>query len=653
MTQKELNYLKLLAKRHPNVASASTEIINLQAILSLPKGTEHFMSDLHGEYEAFTHILNNASGVIKRKIQEIFRDSMRQSEKDTLATLIYYPKEKLQLIRKKDPQIDEWYKMTLNRLILVLRSFSSKYTRSKVRKALPNDFSYIIEELLHTNETGENKQEYYSGIIDTIIRIRRADDFIEAICNVIKKLAIDRLHIIGDIFDRGPSPDLIMDTLMTRESIDIQWGNHDMVWMGAAMGIKAYIANVLRIAARYDNLDTIEDGYGISILPLATFAMEHYKDDPCLRFQPKLSGQRKYNKKEIQMVAQMHKALSIIQFKLEAHIVQRNPQFEMDDRLLLDKINFETGEVTLEGKIYSLNDRIFPTINPSEPYQLTQEEDDLMERLLQSFLNSERLQRHIKFMIDNGGMYLVFNSNLLYHGCIPMNENGSFRVFPVKEKHLSGKALVDKYDEIVRKCYHNRQNLSAYRYEADLMWYLWPGPLSPLFGKRKMATFERYFVDDKETHAEPGNPYFKLRDKEETSIRILEEFGLNPAESHIINGHTPVKMKKGENPVKANGKMLVIDGGLSRAYQPETGIAGYTLIYNSYGLVLATHKPFESKKSAIEDEKDIITDTLILEQTAKRKGVGDTDIGAEIKEQIKDLELLLDAYRKGKIKENL
>jgi len=650
-TNQELRYLKLLSKRYPTIQKASTEIINLKAILSLPKGTEHFLSDLHGEYEAFTHLLNSASGVIKKRISELFRDTLRDTEKEALATLIYYPEEKLKLILKKEKEIKEWYKITLHRLTKVCRSVSSKYTRSKVRKVLPKDFAYVIEELLHENETQINKQQYYDGIIDTIISTGRAKEFIVELSVLIRKLAIDRLHIVGDIFDRGPDPDLIIDELMSHREIDIQWGNHDIVWMGAALGSLPLIATLIRIAARYDNLNTVEDAYGINLLPLATFAMQVYKGDPCKAFQPKLTGIQDYHEDEIYLVSQMHKAIAVIQFKLEAQVIKNHPEFKMDDRLLLEHIDFEKGTIKIGRKVYKLNDTNFPTINPKDPYRLTKQEKDVIVRLKNSFVKSQKLQQHIKFMITKGSMYLTFNSNLLFHGCIPMTPEGEFKKVKIEGSFFSGKALLNKYDEIVRECYYNFKNVNNPGDGIDYFYYLWTGPDSSLFGKTKMATFERYFIDDKEPHAEEKNPYFSLRDQEELSIKILKEFGLDPKNSHIVNGHVPVKFKKGENPVKGKGKMIVIDGGLSRAYQPVTGIAGYTLIYNSYGLMLAAHEPFESKLKAIEEEKDIISDLKILEKTAVRKRVKDTDVGRVLQEEISELENLLIAYRNGYIKE--
>ncbi|WP_234123914.1 fructose-1,6-bisphosphatase [Clostridium hydrogenum] len=650
--ENDLGYLKLLSKQYPSIADACTEIINLQAILNLPKGTEHFLSDIHGEYESFSHVLRNASGVIKRKIGDVFGNSLRQEELKSLATLIYYPEQKLELLIKDEENVDDWYKITLYRLIEICRHVSSKYTRSKVRKALPKDFAYIIEELLHEKPNKVDKEEYYNEIIKTIIRIGRAKEFIVAISKLIQRLVIDTLHIIGDIFDRGPRADIVMDTLMNYHSVDIQWGNHDILWMGAAAGSEVCIATALRICARYGNLSTLEDGYGINLLPLATFAMEVYGDDECLQFKPKIESDKVYSDKEINLIARMHKAISIIQFKLEGEVIDRRPYFCMKDRVVLDKINYEQGTINLNGKTYKLKDNKFPTINPKEPYKLIPEERELLEKIKSSFLNSEKLQKHVGFLFANGSMYLKYNSNLLYHGCIPLNEDGNFKKVKIgaSRKEYTGKALLDRLEILVREGYFYKNNPKAKLYGMDITWYLWNGPDSPLFGKDKMATFERYFIDEKELQIEKKDPYFDLEDHERICNMIFKEFGLNPKTSHIINGHVPVKIKKGESPIKANGKLLVIDGGFSRAYQAQTGIAGYTLIYNSYGLSLVSHEPFESTQKAIEEEKDILSTSIVLEQEVERKRVGDTDIGEELKIQIKDLEKLLDAYRKGVIK---
>jgi fructose-1,6-bisphosphatase-3 len=648
----ELRYLKLLSKQYPTIASACTEIINLQAILNLPKGTEHFMSDIHGEYESFNHVLRNGSGNIKRKINEVYGDILSEKEIKTLSTLIYYPEQKLEIIQKEESNMDEWYRITIYRLVVVCRKAAFKYTRMKVRKALPKEFAYIIEELMHKSPE-EDKEEYYSEIINTIIRIGRANEFIIAMSKLIQRLVIDRLHIVGDIFDRGPGADIVMETIMNYHTVDIQWGNHDALWMGAASGSEACIATVIRICARYANLDTIEDGYGINMLPLATFALDFYGNDDCEQFTPKVESDIVYSDKDLKLIAKMHKAISIIQFKLEGEIIKRRPHFRMEDRLLLDKINYEEGTINLNGKIYKLNDKNFPTVDPKNPYSLCTEEKELIEKLKSSFLNSEKLQKHIRFLLTNGSMYLKFNSNLLYHGCIPVNEDGTFKKVQIGSsgKAYSGKAFFDRLEILVREGYFHKNNPEAKEYGMDITWYLWTGADSPLFGKDKMTTFERYFIDDKETHKEKKSYYFKLEDNEEMCRRIFQEFGLNTECSHIINGHVPVKSKSGESPIKANGKLIVIDGGFSRAYQSTTGIAGYTLIYNSYGLLLVSHDPFESTQKAIEEEKDIHSTTMVLEKEVERKRVKDTDAGEVMKTQIKDLEMLLDAYRLGFIKE--
>ena len=648
----ELRYLKLLSKQYPTIASACTEIINLQAILNLPKGTEHFLSDIHGEYESFNHVLRNGSGNIKRKIREVYGDIMSEKEIKSLATLIYYPEKKLEIIHKEEENIDDWFRITIYRLVVISRKAAFKYTRMKVRKALPKEFAYIIEELMHKGPE-EDKEEYYSEIINTIIRIGRADEFIIAMAKLIQRLVIDRLHIVGDIFDRGPGADIVMDTIMNYHTVDIQWGNHDALWMGAASGSEACIATVIRICARYANLDTIEDGYGINILPLATFALDYYGDDECIQFSPKVESDIVYSDKDLKLIAKMHKAISVIQFKLEGQIIKRRPHFGMEDRLLLDKINYEEGTININGKIYQLNDKKFPTVDPKNPYALSTEEEELIEKLKSSFLNSEKLQKHIRFLLTNGSMYLKFNSNLLYHGCIPVNEDGTFKKVQIGSsgKSYSGKAFFDRLEILVREGYFHKNNPEAKQYGMDITWYLWTGADSPLFGKDKMTTFERYFIDDKETHKEKKSYYFKLEDNEDMCRRIFVEFGLNPECSHIINGHVPVKSKSGESPIKANGKLIVIDGGFSRAYQSTTGIAGYTLIYNSYGLLLVSHDPFESTQKAIEEENDIHSTIMVLEKEVERKRVKDTDAGEVMKTQIRDLEMLLDAYRLGFIKE--
>ena len=645
-----LKYIKLLSKQYPSISKASEEIINLEAILNLPKGTEHFLTDIHGEYEPFVHVLKNGSGVIKRKIEELFANNLREAEKKMLATLVYYPEQKLELIAKEETNIEDFYRISMYRLIELCRYTSSKYTRSKVRKFLPEEFRYIMEELLHPDNSSDHKQEYYHSIIETIINIDRAKEFIIEISKVIQKLVVDRLHILGDIYDRGPRPDIIMDTLMDYHSVDIQWGNHDILWMGAAAGNPVNIANALRICARYANLDIAEDFYGINLIPLATFAMEVYKDDPCDIFMPKILDQN-VTKNEKTLIAKMHKAISVIQFKLEGEVIKRRPEFEMNHRLLLHKINYENGTIDLKGKTYKMKDCNFPTIDPKNPYKLSKDEEIIMEKLVSSFKGSEKLQKHVSFLFSKGSIYLKANSNLLFHGCIPLNADGSFMSMTLKNKKYKGKALMDKMDTLAREGYFFAENTVEKQYGMDIMWYLWTGKCSSLFGKDDMTTFERYFIAEKETHKENKNPYYLLREDEEMCAKVYKEFDLDLEESHIINGHVPVQSKNGESPIKANGKILVIDGGFSKAYQKKTGIAGYTLIYNSYSLQIVSHEPFSSTEEAIANESDILSTTVVVEHKVKRRRVKDTDAGEKIKEEIKDLKMLLLAYRKGLIKE--
>ena len=648
--EKELKYLKILSKQYPSISKASTEIINLEAILNLPKGTEHFISDIHGEYEAFVHVLKNGSGVIKRKIEELFSSTIRESEKKTLATLVYYPEQKLALIEKEEDNIDDFYRIYIYRLVELCRYASSKYTRSKVRKLLPEDFKYIIEEFLNEHVEQVHKQNYYKSIVDTIISIDRAKEFIIAISKVIQKLVVDRLHIVGDIYDRGPRPYVVLDTLMDYHSVDIQWGNHDILWMGAASGEKTCIANALRISARYSNLDIIEDIYGINLLPLATFALEQYKSDPCNCFMPKGSA-GETSTKEKTLIAKMHKAISIIQFKLEGEVIKRRPEFEMDHRLLLDKINYEEGTINLKGNIYKLKDTNFPTIDPKNPYKLTKEEEIVIDKLVSSFKNSEKLQKHVSFLFSKGSIYLVSNGNLLIHGCVPLNEDKSFMKMKLQGQEYSGRELMDKMETLVREGYLFKDKTNQKQYGMDIMWYLWTGKCSSLFGKDDMTTFERYFIAEKETHKENKNPYFTLREDEDVCNKIFKEFELDTNESHIINGHVPVESKNGESPIKANGRIIAIDGGFSRAYQKKTGIAGYTLIYNSQSLQLVSHDPFTSTEEAIVNESDILSTTMLVEHKLSRKTVKDTDAGKKLLDEVDDLKLLLTAYKKGIIKE--
>ncbi len=649
----DLRYLQLLSRSFPTIADASTEIINLEAILNLPKGTEHFLTDIHGEYEAFQHVLKNGSGAVKRKVNEIFAHTLRESEKKELCTLIYYPEEKLQLVKAGERDLDDWYQITLNQLVKVCQNVSSKYTRSKVRKALPQEFSYIIQELLHESSVDPNKQAYINVIISTIISTGRADDFIVAMCNLIQRLTIDSLHIVGDIYDRGPGAHIIMDTLCDYHNFDIQWGNHDILWMGAASGNDACIANVIRLSMRYGNLATLEDGYGINLLPLATFAMDTYGDDPCEVFAPKMDfSDGQHNEKTLRLITQMHKAITIIQLKLEAAIIDRRPEFGMGGRKLLHQIDFGRGVFVYEGREYPLRDARFPTVDPAHPYRLTEEEQELVDKIHASFMNSEKLKKHMRCLYTYGGMYLVCNSNLLYHASVPLNADGSFKHVAINGKEYWGHKLLQKTDQLIRAAYFGEEGTPQKAFAVDYMWYLWCGPDAPSFDKDKMATFERYFVGQPELCKETKGYYYTLRNEAETCDRILLEFGVQPGpHSHIINGHVPVKTLKGEKPVKAGGKLLVIDGGFSKAYQPETGIAGYTLVYHSHGLQLVQHEPFQSRQKAIEEGLDIKSTTFLVEFNSQRMMVKDTDKGAELITQIADLEKLLAAYRMGFIKE--
>ena len=649
----DLRYLQLLSRSFPTIADASTEIINLEAILNLPKGTEHFLTDIHGEYEAFQHVLKNASGAVKRKVNEIFGHTLRESEKKEICTLIYYPEEKLQLIKEQETDLDDWYLITLNQLVKVCQNVSSKYTRSKVRKALPAEFSYIIQELLHESSIEPNKHAYINVIISTIISTKRADDFIVAMCNLIQRLTIDSLHIVGDIYDRGPGAHIIMDTLCDYHNFDIQWGNHDILWMGAASGNDACIANVIRMSMRYANLATLEDGYGINLLPLATFAMDTYADDPCTIFAPKMNfADAEYNEKTLRLITQMHKAITVIQLKLEAEIISRRPEFGMENRKLLHLVDFERGVFVYEGKEYPLRDVNFPTVDPADPYRLSDEERELMHRIHSSFMNSEKMKKHMRCLFTYGGMYLVCNSNLLYHASVPLNADGSFKHVRIGQKEYLGRKLLKKTDQLIRTAYFDEDGSDEKLFALDYVWYMWCGPDAPSFDKDKMATFERYFVADKTLHKETKGHYYALRNEAEVCDRILEEFGVKPGpHSHIINGHVPVKTIKGEKPIKADGKLLVIDGGFSKAYQPETGIAGYTLVYHSHGLQLVQHEPFQSRQKAIEEGQDIKSTTLVVEFNSQRMMVKDTDKGSELVTQIQDLMKLLVAYRTGLIKE--
>ena len=646
----DMRLLEILSQTFPNSSSASTEIINLEAILNLPKGTEHFVADVHGENEAFLHILRNASGNIKRKVKELYGESLSEREIRELCTLIYYPEKKLEMIKEKtDEDMSRYYAVTLYRLIQVCQSVSSKYTRSKVRKALPKQFAYIIEELMHESPIDDDKEAYFQRIIETIIQTGQAQNFIIAICNVIQRLSIDQLHILGDIFDRGPGAHIIMDYLLTRDNFDIQWGNHDALWMGAAAGCNPCIATVLRLSLRFGNMATLEDGYGINILPLATFAMEFYAQDPCKEFFP--HTEKPLDEKNCRLMAQMHKAISIIQFKLEALTRQEHPEWKMNSQGTLENIDFKRGVYMLDGKEYELKDTLFPTVDPANPYKLTPEEEDLINKLHHSFRISEKLQKHIRCLLSHGCMYGIFNGNLLFHASIPLNEDGSLKEVALNGKMYKGKELMHHIGMYIRTAFQNDVPKHERQKARDYFWYLWCGPDSPLFDKDKMTTFERYFLTDKSLHNEEKGNYYKLREKQEICDSILDAFGVKGNNRHIINGHVPVHASQGENPIKAGGRLMVIDGGFAKAYHKTTGIAGYTLVYHSRGFQLIQHEPFTSTREAINNETDIKSSTQIEVMTGRRLRVRDTDKGEILQRQIQELRELLYAYQHGIIKE--
>ena len=648
MDATDMRYLELLSRLFPSADKASAEIINLSAILNLPKGTEFFASDIHGEYEAFSHTLRNGSGSIRLKIDDVFGDSLSENEKRSLATLIYYPREKMELVLSQVDDAEAWYAVTLQRLVAVCKRAAQKYTRSRVRKALPKDFAYIIEELMTENRHGVDKQAYYAAIVDAVIRTDRGGALVEALCLLIQRLAIERLHIVGDIYDRGPYPHIIMDALMEHHSLDIQWGNHDIVWMGASLGQRGCIAHVVRNCARYGNLSILEDAYGINVLPLASFALEAYKDDPCVAFG--LKGNPDLPPQELEMNVKIQKAMAVIQFKVEAQLIDENPGFGLEDRKLLDKIDYERGTVMLDGIEYELTDTVFPTVDPADPYRLTPEEEDVMQRLEQAFTGCEKLQRHMRFFLDAGSLYKICNGNLLFHACVPLNADGSLMETEVFGETYKGRALYDVMERYVRAAFDDADPELAKR-GRDLLWYMWLGEGSPLFAKSKMATFELYLIAEKEARKEVKNSFYSYLDDERVMGGIFEDFGMDPETSRIVCGHVPVKVKDGEDPVKCGGRVLTIDGGFSKAYQPTTGIAGYTLISNSYGFVLAAHEPLESMRAAVVNELDIHSSRKVVELVDKRTLVADTDNGAVLKQQIADLEELLEAYRNGIVAE--
>ncbi len=649
MDNEHLRYLEQLSELFPTISRASAEIINLQAILNLPKGTEHFLSDIHGEYEAFSHVLRNGSGAVRKKIDDVFGHTLGTADKSALATLIYYPREKMELVKSQEKDMENWYKITLYRLIEVCKTVSSKYTRSKVRKALPKDYAYVIEELITEKPEILNKEAYYEAIVNTIVELGRAEEFIVVLSELIQVLVVDRLHILGDIYDRGAGAHLIMDKLCEYHSVDIQWGNHDIIWMGAAAGQMTCVATVIRNSIRYGNLDLLEEGYGINMLPLATFAMEAYANDPCERFVFKVipSGT---NNMESDLIRKMHKAIAIIRFKLEGQMILKWPEYGMENRLLLDKIDYEKKAIQIGDVTYEMKDTLLPTVDPDDPYALTDEELDVMKRLCSSFLHCEKLQRHIQLLLKKGSMYRVYNDNLLYHGCVPMNEDGEFTSVNIYGNYYSGKALFDVLESYVRKAFFASDPIEKEK-GADMIWYIWTAPNSPLYGRAKMATFERYFLEDEDVKVEPKNAYYNLINDPKIADKILKEFGLEGNGVHIINGHVPVHRMRGESPVKSDGKVIVIDGGFSKAYRSRTGIAGYTLIYNSYGLTLTEHEPFVSAETAIREEIDIVSKREAVEYADKRILVGDTDKGKRMRQRISDIKELIAAYQSGEIAE--
>ena len=653
-TPEQLHYLRLLSKQYPTVQDAGTEIIRLNAILNLPKGTEHFMSDIHGEHEAFLHILNSGSGEVKEKLEELFGNSMTQRDRNDLATLIYYPQSKIALVADETEDMDEWYRLTIHRLVDLCRFVSTKHTRAKVRSYMHPDYEQILDELIHLAEEGGSRKDLYENMINTTIQIGQAADVIEAICDVIKALVVDYLHIVGDIFDRGPRADIVMDSLMRANNVDIQWGNHDVLWMGAASGSRTLVATVLSNSIRYNNLDVIETGYGISLRPLSIFANEVYKDCNTDQFKVKLTGDDadQYTEKDKLLSARMYKAITMILFKLEGQKILRRPEFGMADRLLLDKIDYEAKTITIGDQVYPMLDCDFPTVDPANPYELTEDELHVITQLTDSFRHSEKLQKHTRYLYSKGGLYKVINGNLLFHGCIPMNEDGSFMTFTIGGKERSGKRFLDYAEKTARKAYYDKRGSAERQFGLDFLWWLWAGRNSPIFGRDRMTTFERRFIADKDTWTEPKNPYYTYYEKPEYCDKMLKEFGLAGDHCHIINGHVPVKVKKGESPVKGGGKLLVIDGGFSRAYQSTSGIAGYTLIYNSRHYRIVSHQPFAGKWNAVHRNDDIASESVIFEKMETRMRVSQTDEGAELQTRVDDLLMLLEAYRTGAVTEN-
>ena len=653
-TPEELRYLSLLSRMYPTVRAAGTEIINLQAILNLPKGCEHFISDVHGEHEAFLHILNSCSGVVRERIDLLFSDSIPKAQREQLATLIYYPKEKLEQLKPQIQDLDEWYRITLHRLIALARLVTERYSRSKVRKALPEDFAYILEELLYTHGETQDKKGYFENIIATIIEIGLAPDVIAAVCELIKWAAVDHLHLVGDIFDRGPRADIIMDSLLKHHSVDIQWGNHDILWMGAASDSRTLVATVLANSIHYNNLEVVETGYGISLRPLSVFANEAYKHCDVSRFAVKLTGDdaASVTQKEQLLSARMHKAITVMLFKLEGQKILRHPEYGMEDRLLLDKIDYENKCITIGGVRYPLEDTDFPTVDPADPYALTPEEEAVIDQLTASFRHSEKLQRHVRFLYSKGSLYKIYNGNLLFHGCIPMDEKGEFLAFRLDGTERRGKDFLDYCDVAARQAYYYKLGTAERMLGMDFLWFLWAGRNSPIFGRDRMTTFERRLIADESAWTEPKNAYYTLYEDPEICDKILREFGLEGPHCHIINGHVPVKAKKGESPIKGGGKLIVIDGGFCKAYQSTSGIAGYTLIYNSRSLRIVAHQPFVGRARAIRENYDISSSTNLFERMEDRQKILETDTGRDLQKRIDDLRLLLDAYRDGVVTED-
>ncbi|MCA0971610.1 fructose-1,6-bisphosphatase [Halobacillus litoralis] len=636
-------YLDLLAQKYDSQEKVVTEIINLEAILNLPKGTEHFVSDLHGEYQAFQHVLRNGSGRVKEKIRDLFNGNIYEREINDLAALVYYPEEKLKLIKNSfdnEKDLHRWYRLTIERMIKLVSYASSKYTRSKLRKALPDQFAYIIEELLYKTEESANKEQYYTKIVQQIISLGQSDKLITGLAYSTQRLVVDHLHVVGDIFDRGPEPDKIMEALINYHSVDIQWGNHDALWIGAFSGSKVCLANIIRICARYDNLDIIEDVYGINLRPLLNLAEKYYEDNPV--FRPKVHSDKKPSDLETSQITKIHQAIAMIQFKLESPIIKRRPDFNMSERLVLEKVDYEKGEATIYGKTYPLENTCFATVNPDQPDQLLDEEEEVINKLLFSIQHSEKLARHMKFLVKKGSLYLKYNGNLLIHGCIPLDQDENMESMKIEGNTYAGRELLDVFEHYLRYSFAHPDQTDDLA--TDMVWYLWTGEYSSLFGKRAMTTFERYFINDKASHKEVKNPYYYLRENEETCRKILEDFGLNPDQGHIINGHTPVKEIEGENPIKANGKMVVIDGGFSKAYQSKTGIAGYTLLYNSFGMQLVAHTHFNSRQDVLQNGTDVLSVKRLVDKELERKKVRETNVGQELLEELTMLNQLME-YR--------